>query len=153
MKICTKCNGEKSLDNFNKRQSRCKPCQLKYANEWRINNPNNHKSSVSKYLTTDKGKQTYKINLKKHYYSKQGVYGIFSDENCLYVGESKRLNGRINDHKYWIRYPHKSMNQDELYTSIANHSNIEIRILEECDNHKKREGYWINKLNPKYNGN
>ena len=80
----------------------------------------------------------------------KGVYEIYDGELSLYVGESKQINRRISDHKYGIKNP-ESYLQGPLWEKLQQHPNLEFRILEECDNHKEREGYWIEKLDPKYN--
>jgi len=90
---------------------------------------------------------------KKWEHKKQGVYGIFAVDKCLYVGESKRLDGRISQHKTYIKNPFSSRaTQHELYISIAKYDNVQIKILEETPNHKEREKYWIEQLQPEFNG-
>ena len=151
MKQCKVCNKEKPLTEYNTRSNRCKPCQYTYSKEWRLNNPDKHKSIVKKYYTSDKGKKTALKSVRTWENKHQGVYGIYENGECLYIGESKRLNGRITDHKYWIRYPHKSINQIIFYEQLSQHKHLIIGVIEETPNHKEREGYWIAKLNPKYN--
>ena len=82
----------------------------------------------------------------------EGVYGIFSSETCLYVGESSRLNGRIEAHKTNIKHNHKSYyKHKKLYDNLRRHKNIEFRILEETVNHKEQEKVWIEYMTPLYN--
>lgn len=81
----------------------------------------------------------------------KGVYAIFVDTECYYVGESIGLNGRISQHKTYIRNPLSSRSGfHPLYLDLHN-KNYSIQILEETPDHKKREQYWIDKLKPKYN--
>ena len=139
MKQCKQCSEEKPLTEYYKTGkwylSKCKPCHKKACL------PANRK-----YHKTNKGK----ASVKKHQTSKQGVYGIFSNQTCLYVGESGWLNSRIPQHKANI-FNKITAPQVELYLSIRQHDNIEIRILEETPNHKTQERIWIDYLNPLYN--
>ena len=127
MKECKKCQETKELTEFYKmgkyHLNSCKKCYIK-----------DHNKHVLKYQ-----------------YKKQGVYGIFSNEQCLYIGESKALMARISYHKSQIKKIHKNIVQISLYKSILQHSDIEFKILEETPNHKEREQYWITKLKPEYN--
>ncbi len=90
---------------------------------------------------------------KKHNtwrYKLKGVYGIFSGETCLYIGESKQVNRRISDHKYGIKNP-TGKKQSSLWINLSRHKNIEFRILEVTVNHKEQEQVWIEYMTPLYN--
>ena len=119
----------------------------------------NYKCKSCYYIKTRKWKSKNKehaYNLDKKWRCKrQGVYGIFSDKTCLYVGESKQLDFRISFHKAQIKNTAPSLrpNIREMYIRIAEHSNVEIRVLEETPNHKAQEQVWIDYLNPLYNSN
>jgi hypothetical protein len=130
LKQCSKCGGPRTWVN----QYWCKKCKYaankKYYPDYR----------QQKFIINDRWKE-----------EKQGVYGIFSDDKCLYVGESSRLNQRMSNHRWGINNPINSSLQSELYIRIAEYSNVDIKVLEETDNHKEREEYWINNLQPKYN--
>jgi hypothetical protein len=141
MKTCTKCKETKALTEFYKHRSgkygvdsTCKICIKHQATNWQINNP--EKSYITK---------------RKYHKKIQGVYSIYENLECLYVGESNQLTHRINIHKSLINNPESSRTQKELYYKLQQHSNLEFKILEETPNHKEREQYWINKLKPKYN--
>lgn len=145
VKQCTKCGIEKSFEEYYKHpkgkyglQARCKSCRKKTTREYDTNNPD----------------KVYVRNKKHHNSLGKGVYGIFSGMTCLYVGESIALKRRINHHKG--RLNNKSWRwskfEENLYTCLENHNNIEFRILEETDNHKEQELVWIDYLNPLYNG-
>ena len=158
MKTCSKCNIEKTLDYFIKHKQtkdglnpHCKSCRSKaskkwanknkdilksYYKQWRINNPNKFKESQYNWR-----------------YQVKGVYGIFEDGLCLYVGESKRLRDRLIDHKRWIKNPYVAPKTNtKLYLNLSQHTNYVMGILEQTDNHKEREQFYINKLKPMYNG-
>jgi hypothetical protein len=81
----------------------------------------------------------------------KGVYGIFFDNKCLYVGRSVKLNDRISQHKQYIKSDIPHNRHYILYDKLKQYSNLEIKILENTSNHKEQEQYWIQKLNPKYN--
>tara|TARA_B110000503_G_scaffold40518_1_gene66582 strand:+ start:521 stop:856 length:336 start_codon:yes stop_codon:yes gene_type:complete len=83
--------------------------------------------------------KTYgKEHQKSYYTAKKGVYGIFEYGECLYIGESKRLNNRISKQK-------------TINPNLSNHPAYIIGIIEECDNHLEKEKYYINQYKPKYN--
>ena len=130
MKTCKKCKESKSLEHF--------PIASKYKG----------KIYLKSYCKLCSNKKTY-----EWFKEKQGVYGIFSDNECLYVGESSWLRKRIDVHKTRIKNPYLCQRQEEteMYIRIAKHNNVVIKVLEETKNHKEKEHYYINKLNPKYN--
>ena len=91
-------------------------------------------------------------NIQKSQTQYKGVYGIYNDNECLYIGESSRLTQRISRHKLFIKNPEKkTRGSNKMYYDLQKYSNIEFRILEKCDNHKEQEQYYINTLKPKYN--
>lgn len=127
MKTCRKCSVELTEGvncySLKNKDYICKPCRLKLTNTH--------------------------LNWKKRI---KGVYGLFDNDNCLYVGESSIVNNRISQHKTYIKNPLGAKKiEQQFYFNLQNH-NITFRILEECDNHKEREQYYINTLKPKYNG-
>ena len=71
-----------------------------------------------------------------------GVYGIFENGICLYVGESKILAKRFTEHNSY---------NSAIAQYLKKHSNYVIGILEQTKNHLEKEKYYINKLKPKYN--
>jgi len=143
MKKCKKCNvelvvGENiNLNALKNSDYQCRSCNTIKARQRRKNNPRKAKEYVQRYAN-----------------KKQGVYGIFSNQICLYVGESSQLLKRINEHKSRIKNPEMVTwkSEKQRYYKIKTHSNITIQILEETENHKERELYYINKLKPIYNG-
>ena len=128
VKTCKTCGEEKSTTEYYKAgkylQSHCKPC-------------------YSKKITP------FTLNWQRRI---KGVYGIFSGETCLYVGESKQLNHRMSRHRQYIKNPDaKTRGSKQLYYNLRQYSNIEFKILEETDNHVKREQTWIEYMCPLYN--
>jgi len=157
MKECRKCNKTKEITEFNTRKSTkdglaswCKFCitqaTYKYKNTTRGKEV--QKENAKRFLKTDKGKQLA-IKYKNSWGS--GVYGIFVNSECFYVGESNTLRHRISTHYSRLKNPKTWGKQKILYENLSQYSNIEIKILEETLNHKEREQYWINQLNPKLN--
>ena len=140
MKKCKICQVEKPRTEFNNNkqskdglQSKCKICKSIYESQWYKSNTERKKKTTIKWSKL-----------------KSGVYAIFENGKCLYVGETSRLNGRISDHKTWIKNPSVS-NNISFYNKLSNHKSYIIGVVEECSNHKEREKYWINKLKPLYN--
>ncbi len=140
MKECNKCHITKELTEYtiNRKhkdglQNFCKSCFREYRRKW------------------DKTKGG-KASTRKWEYSRKGVYGIFENEQCLYVGESRRVNKRLNCHKSIINNPSIAPpTSKKLYNQLSQHTCLEFKILEETPNHKEQEQYWINQLKPKYN--
>lgn len=175
MKKCNKCSETKELIEFTKRSISkdglapyCKSCTKKASSKWRKANPERFKAAVKTWHNNNKEyakqqQKNYRHNnkewvVKHHQCTKEwatkisGVYAIFDNE-CLYVGESKRINARISDHKYYTYHPESKVHKNNpIYSLLSKHSNLEFKILEETPNHKEREQYWINQLKPKYNG-
>jgi hypothetical protein len=145
-KKCSKCKAEYPATNFYKQKSSkdglhawCKQCH-------RIGN----KPNVLKYLKSNKGEIARKKSLTRN----NIVYGIFSNESCLYVGQSKWYLQRKASHKYWSKNPEKApISHHHLYESLNQHDNLDIRILEYCDidNLKAKEQTWIDYMCPLYN--
>ena len=140
MKTCNKCSielilGENITPSTYKNQDYiCKSCNAQKMKKYYINN---HQTAV---------------NAMNRWKSKiQGVYGIFEDGVCLYVGESRILNNRISAHKTYIKNPEGSGRRKDFYYNLSSHSRYTIGIIEETPNHKERETYYINKLKPLYN--
>jgi hypothetical protein len=141
MKKCSKCHETKELTEFYKHRagkdgvdSTCKICIKSQAKQWQIDNPEKSYATKRKYAK--------KI---------QGVYAIYENNKCLYVGESNQVIFRTHIHKSRIKNPESARTHKQLYYNLQQHINIEFKILEETSNHKEREQYWINKLKPKYN--
>jgi len=124
MKTCRVCNETKPLTEFYKKSDgyynySCKHC---------------HCNQTTNYQKNNKQK-TYQYS--RNYHTKiKGVYEIVDNNVCLYVGESKQLLKRIADHKSYINNPKSSHpGHFNLYIKLQQHSNLEFRILEGCDNH------------------
>jgi len=134
MKQCGECSVDLIVgENAFKNQYKCKSCIRAYQRKWSKTEAG--KASQHKYNT-----------------SKQGVYGIFSGQSCLYVGESSWLNKRINVHKSFTKNPKTApKSQRYLYNLVSQHKDITFRILEETPNHKEQERIWIEYLCPLYN--
>jgi hypothetical protein len=143
MKQCSKCKTEYPLTNeyFFKNgkslHSHCKKCH----------NKNNNKH-IKKYLKTSKGKYSHSKTINQW---GSGIYGIFESGICLYVGESKSLFRRISQHKSHIKNPNIKVPQYSLHTALKQHKNYVIGVLEQTENHKERESFYINQYQPLYN--
>ena len=136
IKLCSKCKEEKPLTEYYKNQNQCKDCKRAYNREW---------------VKTPKGKNTVSKAVIKWRSKRQGVYGIFVDQTCYYVGESSGLDGRISQHKTYIKNPQSAKPMFfPLYNSLQD-KDYEIKILEETPNHKEKEKVWIEYLAPLYN--
>jgi hypothetical protein len=136
MKECGKCKIEKEVTEFYSKSLWCKKCKHDYNIKW---------------IKTEKGKESHINNSKVWRNKVKGVYGIFENDKCLYVGESKQLNDRMSKHKTLSRNPSYAKPYFKSLYQYLNTIDFTIKILEETPNHKEREQYWINQLKPKYN--
>jgi len=111
------------------------------------------------YFQTPKGKTTHRLG-QQHYYSKiKGVYGCFDGvtNECLYVGGSKTVNYKINNHIYDTNNLNQAAKHRPshlaLYTSLAKHQSRDWRVIEECEEEmiKTLEKHYISIYNPIYN--
>ena len=158
-KKCTKCGKGKPTTNFYKNpktkdrlSSWCKSCVLQSTKKWKKNYPEKHKQSSDNWKENnpEKNKQSFK---KWSNRLGAGVYALYSKGECLYVGESKQIAFRLWSHFAHIKNPKTLQgNNPKLYNNFRQHDYIYAGVIENCDNHKKREQYWINKLKPAYNG-
>ena len=81
-----------------------------------------------------------------------GVYKITNNiTGEFYIGSSKDIKHRWASHK--IPSAHKKHPNSKLYKDLAQYGrdNFTFEIIEETDNLKEREQYYIEQLNPSYN--
>lgn len=156
MKKCTKCKVDKPLTEFSKHKHtkdglncHCKVCIKIAAKQWSKNNKD--KAYTWSKNWRDNNPQKQKASTKRWLKCKSGVYAIYENGECLYVGESSSLYGRISHHKTAIKNPQLNTGHKNLYQYLQNHPAYVIGIVEETPDHKERETFWINKLKPKYN--
>ena len=160
MKTCSICKIEKPLGDYYARQTKCKPCQIQYQKQWvntntdKVNSWREKNKDTIKIYGKEYATQNAKILDQKHKewkHKSKGVYGMFEGGKCLYVGESNQINKRFTNHKHYIKHPDNKNGHPELYYSLQQHNHIIFGILEECENHKDRERYFIDMYNPVYN--
>ena len=81
-----------------------------------------------------------------------GVYKITNNiTGDFYIGSSKNIKNRWTQHKspsIWSHHPNSKLYKDMAQYGLNNFS---IEIIEETDNLKEREQYWIEQLKPIYN--
>ena len=158
MKCCNKCNEEKPLSEFSNNKSKkdgkfvqCKECKKIIDKQHRLDNPD----YFHKYYKNNK-----QLHLKRQHQwrtNKSAVYEIFSDNLCLYVGQSKGINGRWNNHKSCLKrqsYADKHHKGTAyLYPLLRSHSNVDFRIVEEASPEAllRLEQHYIDELKPLYN--
>ena len=149
MKVCKRCNvdliqGENIYPSLYKnRDYICKSCSNKKTLSY--DKSENGKKRLQRYAKT----QTFKDTNKRWGYKIKGVYGIFENGICLYIGESSRVNKRFSEHKDYTK-SQRDNPQKSLYEQLQHHNFI-LGLIEECNNHKEREKYYINKYKPLYN--
>ena len=81
-----------------------------------------------------------------------GVYKITNNiTGDFYIGSSKNIKSRWASHK--IPSAYKKHPNSKLYKDMASYGldNFTFEIIEETDNLKEREQYYIGQLNPSYN--
>ena len=94
---------------------------------------------------------TKESRLKQNNKWGKGVYGLYDNGVCLYIGESTILYQRMLTHFTGIKTQSPNNRHPELYKVLKQHNHLIFGVIEQCDNHKKREKYYINKLKPLYN--
>ena len=167
-KTCRKCSETKDITDYPKMSaskdglhSRCKVCIKVYnqspkgkASKRKYNQSSKSKIYNKNYLKEYRieNKQRIQEQIKSKSTEVQGVYALYDNGECLYVGESCRLNHRLYIHKSFTRKPSRSKRHRKLYEILnENHPNFVFGIVEQTSNHKEREKHYINKLNPLYN--
>lgn len=84
-----------------------------------------------------------------------GIYGIFLDKECVYIGESHDLLGRILTHMKNFNLPAKYLktNSDYKYKILKHYKkHISIRILQFTNKRRKQiEKEYIDKYKPIFN--
>lgn len=85
------------------------------------------------------------------------ISGVYKITNTItgdfYIGSSKNIKHRWYNHRApssQARNPNLRMYQDMTQFGL---NNFTLEVLEETDNLKVREQYWIEQLNPSYNRN
>jgi len=79
----------------------------------------------------------------------KGVYGMWENGKCLYIGSTTRMYKRWMEHRTNIK--RFQCKHPSIYKYLQKHKHIIIGVIEECDNYKEREMYYINTLHPAYN--
>lgn len=143
-KVCTTCKVEKPLEYYHKekagkygRSSKCKSCKNKSRKEWYANGGKKH---VLEYHRKNKVKVQQAV---EKYQSKMqpGVYRLWTEEGD-YIGESVKMQRRVWNHKEWNK--NSPINSPILGWEV-------LEVVEDEAERKKREIYWIKKLNPTLN--
>ena len=118
------------------------------------------KASIKKYNQSSKGKvcrkKYYKAGKQQSYQENKwgsGIYGIFSSGECLYIGQSKSLYRRIQQHNTWLRNPKIAPNPSLYERILKSNSPIFIGMIEavNTDNLIPKEKEYISKYNPSLN--
>ena len=94
-------------------------------------------------------------DMMKYYQTKdKGGYGLFENKKCLYVGQSGRLNDRMNKHKTLMNNNDLVVHnpaQTYLYDALTKHKNVIVKVLEYTNDYINRELHYRIKLKPLYN--
>ena len=83
------------------------------------------------------------------------IAGVYKITNIItgefYIGSSQNIESRWTDHK--SPSVHKLRPNSKLYKAMIQYGldNFTIEVIEETDNLKDREQYWIKQLKPSYN--
>lgn len=85
------------------------------------------------------------------------ISGVYKITNIItgdfYIGSSKDAKNRWITHKApscWVRHPNLKLYQDMAQYGL---NNFTFEIIEETDNLREREQYWIDQFKPTYNSN
>lgn len=94
IKICSKCKTKKSVDCFNKKQIKCKPCQVVYEKEWRIKNSAKKNKINAKWKDKNKGT----INALNKAYKVSKIKRTPSWANLVAIKAKYQLAAMFNKH-------------------------------------------------------
>ena len=152
-KICTDCGvelfvGKNCYESMYKRGSyKCKSCKRKqskveHAKYWQIPSYRMRKAEfIEKYLDSDGA----------------GVYAIYENDECIYIGESAKIKSRVTAHFSKHIKKNKSQWQSPipklLAEGVLNRDNLSYDILEQEDDvstRKTRETHYIQEHIAKY---
>jgi len=143
-KQCRECNKHFELEEFNWQNKKkgikrpyCKYCDRKRAKNHYLDN-RDHKLQLMKEWAKRTGYQapgSYKHN------AIPGVYGMFKDGVCYYVGSSKNVYRRRSSWK--VKNTHMNLDMNQYVWGI----------IEECDNYREREQHYISVYQPELNTN
>lgn len=124
-----------------------------------------NKSAVAKqaqknWFQSPEGKAKHRASIKKYHFKYCGIYGAKDTQtgNWLYIGASKSINGRINNHRYAAKNLAQAQKcrptQYELYSNLSQHQH-EWEIICQCDQDKLKslEKHYITMYQPPYNKN
>jgi hypothetical protein len=124
------------------------------------NQTNAAKTAQKKWMQSPEGKAKHRAALKTYHFKYCGVYGAKDTQTgtWLYIGASKSVNGRINNHRYAAKHLNKALKhrptQYTLYTNLNKHQ-VEWSIICTCDQDKLKsiEQQYITMYQPPYNKN
>ena len=124
MKQCKTCNETKDLDQFNQRQSKCKPCQYAHTKQHYLAN----KESYDARQKTPKRKEYQKKYMKKYNPTKKdGHYSVYLLPDHNYVGQTNSIYHRMTSHR-----SDNGRNTDNvrvLYTTKSRDEALELEAL------------------------
>ena len=118
------------------------------------------KKAQKAWFQSPEGKAKHRAALKNYHFKYQGIYGAKDTQTgtWLYIGASKSVNGRINNHRYAAKHLNKALEhrptQYDLYTNLNKHQ-VEWSIICQCDQDKLKslEKHYITMYQPPYNKN
>lgn len=118
------------------------------------------KKAQKRWFQSPEGKAKHKAALKNYHFKYCGIYGAkdLQTGDWLYIGASKSINGRINNHRYAAKNLAQAKKyrptQYTLYTNLSKHD-VEWTIICQCDesNLKSLEKHYITTCQPPYNKN
>jgi hypothetical protein len=118
------------------------------------------RSAQKAWFQSPEGKAKHRAALKNYHFKYQGIYGAKDTQSgdWLYIGASKSINGRINNHRYAAKNLAKAKShrptQYALYSNLQNHNHT-WEIIGQCDVDKLKslEKHYITMYQPLYNKN
>jgi hypothetical protein len=142
MKTCKECNKEFELEHFNFQNKKkgtlrpyCKYCDRARAKKDYFNNREARLASMKEWMKANNYKAPggYKVNPIK------GVYGMFRDGVCYYIGSSKNVFRRRSS--WVVKNSHLNLDMSKYVWGI----------IEECSNYREREEHYISIYQPEFN--
>ena len=118
------------------------------------------KKAQKAWFQSPEGKAKHKEAQRNYHFKYCGIYGAKDTQTgaWLYIGASKSITGRINNHRYAASNLSKAKvhrpTQYELYTNLSKHQ-VNWEIICQCDADKLKtiEKHYLTTHQPPYNKN
>jgi len=101
-----------------------------------------------KYQRSAKGKASTKRWIDSQ---PKGIYGIFHNDDCLYIGKSNQISNRFSKHISYLKNPNSApKSKQPFYKHLQQYDYLEYRIIKETTDYSIEKDY-ISQYSPSWN--